>query len=83
MERIKSAAIKMCDGLIIEGINHSQCFRKSKEMGRKEPSAKQGFLTTEGRFINRKEALIIAGFANQIVYKHNPKDILLSEDLKF
>lgn len=32
-------------------------------------AAEQGFYTTEGRFVNRKEALLIATVAKQIIHK--------------
>ena len=32
-------------------------------------------------FVDRKEALVIAEYFNQIKFKHEPKDELLSEDL--
>ena len=41
----------------------------------------QGFLTTKMRFVLRREALMIAKREGQIVKKHPPEDILLSEDL--
>lgn len=45
--------------------------------------AVQGFLTSENRFVNRTEALKIASAAGQIPEgnKHNPVEVLLSEDI--
>lgn len=44
------------------------------------PPHKQGFVTSEGRFVERKEAAKIAETAGQIIKKHGPKDELFSED---
>lgn len=44
--------------------------------------AKQGFVTEYGYFVDRKTALDIAKYFNQINIKYNPKDELVSEDLK-
>lgn len=41
----------------------------------------QGFLTSTGRFVDRKEACVIARANNQILTKTGPDDILFSEDL--
>ena len=43
--------------------------------------AVQGFVTEDNFFVDRKEALVIAEYFNQIKFKHEPKDELLSEDL--
>ena len=44
--------------------------------------AKQGFVTENGYFVDREMGLDIAEYYNQINIKHNPKDRLVSEDLK-
>jgi len=44
--------------------------------------AKQGFVTEYGYFVDRETGLYIAQYFNQINKKYNPKDRLLSEDLK-
>lgn len=41
----------------------------------------QGFVTSEGRFVDRREALKIAREAAQIVAKTEPANRLFSEDL--
>lgn len=43
--------------------------------------AKQGFLTSECKFVDRKEALKIAKEWNQIVVKHGSDTELYSEDI--
>jgi hypothetical protein len=45
-------------------------------------AAEQGFYTTEGRFVDRKEALLIATVAKQIIHKHPDYLELYSEDLR-
>ena len=45
-------------------------------------SAKQGFVTEYGYFINRETALYIAEYFDQVDTKYNPQDKLVSEDLK-
>ncbi len=83
-EKIKCAATRH-DGHIITGQCHGECLRIAKEAGFSKADHKmgQGFLTTKLRFVLRKEALLIALRENQIVKKHKPDDILLSEDLDF
>ena len=44
--------------------------------------AKQGFVTEYGYFVDREIGLQIAMYFNQINIKYNPKDKLVSEDLK-
>lgn len=44
--------------------------------------AEQGFVTENGYFVDRVTALYIAEYFNQINSKYNPKDRLVSEDLK-
>lgn len=41
----------------------------------------QGFITNNGRFVGRKEALAIATAAGQIITKHGNPDELFSEDV--
>ena len=45
-------------------------------------SAKQGFVTEYGYFVNRETALYIAEYFDQVDTKYNPQDKLVSEDLK-
>ncbi len=44
--------------------------------------AKQGFVTENGYFVDREIGLFLAEYYNQIEHKYNPKDQLVSEDLK-
>lgn len=41
----------------------------------------QGFVTSDGVFVDRKEGCRIARAAGQIVTKHGPDDVLYSEDM--
>lgn len=43
--------------------------------------AVQGFLTTKGRFVDRKKALAIATAKGQIIHKHGNENELYSEDM--
>ncbi|KKN70948.1 hypothetical protein LCGC14_0425500 [marine sediment metagenome] len=83
IERIKCAATRHGDH-IIAGAYHGQCLQIARDAGFERPDLKlgQGFLTTNMRFVLRREALFIAEREGQIVKKHPPLDILLSEDLK-
>ena len=67
------------NGKIYKGKTHANCFIQ-------EPkgvlvNAEQGFVTSNGKFVNRKVALRIAKHYNQINHKHFPEDMLFSEDL--
>lgn len=42
----------------------------------------QGFVTENGYFVDRELGLLIAKYYKQIEYKYNPKNELLTEDLK-
>jgi hypothetical protein len=80
MEYISRAAIRFTTDLVT-GTNHAVCLAKVKN------ATEQGFMATEiygtcERFVDRKEALEIAINAGQNIDKHNPKDQLLSEDLR-
>lgn len=90
-ERIKAAAIKFhlrvpnSYDIILTGVSHGQIFGICKKLGLRKIDRIdeiQGFMTTRDRFVNRVEALKIARANNQIIHKYNPKDILLSEDLR-
>ena len=83
-EKIKFAAVRSGNH-IITGQNHGECLRIAKDAGFPKPDHTfgQGFLTTEWRWVLRREALAIAEREEQIIKKHAPLDILLSEDLNF
>lgn len=83
-EKIASAAIRK-NGVVYPCWAHA--FLEIKRMNLHAPDdvmkhAEQGFVTSIGRFVDRKEALAIACMAEQVIYKHHPQDKLLSEDLR-
>lgn len=84
MERIVSAAIHL-GGLVLSlpsPARHHSLMRPAVEnLDLKPGFGIQGFLTSTGRFVNRKEAFFIANEANQITVKTGPADELYSEDL--
>jgi hypothetical protein len=84
IERIKCAATRHGAGHIIVGESHAECMRIAEAAGFEKADQRmgQGFLTDRMRFVLRREALAIAKANDQIVVKHAPFDILLSEDLK-
>ena len=64
-EKIAAAAIRQEDGSISEGENHAQI---REELGAKDTpeGATEGFVTTEGRFVDRAEARQIAEDQGQL-----------------
>jgi len=63
-EHIAYAAIRRTDNCIVYGKNHIECFNVTPRglCGNVE----QGFMTNKFRFVDRKEAFVIAVFADQI-----------------
>lgn len=80
METIKYAAVIAENGLILFGKSHSDCFEKAHTLNIEMSSqAKhQGFLTSNGLFVDRYKAAEIAFDSGQIDHKIN---LLFSEDL--
>lgn len=65
-------------------LRHHDVFRAARAQGimhGEMHEQEQGFLTSEGAFVGRREALRIALEAGQIVTKHGFQDHLFSEDL--
>lgn len=61
---------------------HHDVLRKMAASGLKLPiKGEQGFVTSEGKFVNRKVALGIAVKAEQPMVKNGPVGLLFSEDL--
>ena len=77
-KEIQKAAIK-CKYQIFTGFEHGECF-KQLENHHKEAEIIQGFITNDGEFVDRQEAMIIARIANQLQYDTDKKT-LISEDL--
>lgn len=83
-EKIKHAAIKTENGMIILGKCHADCFWTAKNIGLKlsKKSEDQGFFTSKGRYVNRKLAATIARRAKQLDKNDKRKvTYLLSEDI--
>jgi hypothetical protein len=94
MEKIICAAIHFDDGreypqqpfnikkgLVIAGLRHCNCFgtMSATRFSKATPNI-QGFITNKNRFVNRKEAFVIAVKADQIITQLQ-SDNLFSEDL--
>jgi len=83
---IQAAAIKAPDGTVYsvpQPGRHHNVIALMVEHGLPIPiKGVQGFITTEGRFVDREEALPIARENGQLkAYKHNPVSLLYSEDM--
>lgn len=83
-ERIETAAI-MQDGNIYTVVRpgrHHDVMRQMFDMGIYATEGHvQGFYTNKGRFVDRREALVIAQERNQLIRKTAPAYELFSEDL--
>jgi hypothetical protein len=87
-EFILCAAIDY-NGTIISGHRHSDCYSILQKLVSNPvlpPREKQGFLTSENRFVNRGETWKIAKENNQIKYGYDASEneedsILISENL--
>ncbi len=85
---IKEAAIqRKSDGRVWTGRRHSDIIRKIVQEGVALSVSNmvftQGFVTADGRFVNRRQAFIIAKFHNQLLNPEDPwaEPTLMSEDL--
>lgn len=84
-EKIGKAALQYGDD-IFEGTNHGMAFEKLMEKYKDIKDygkVKDGFMTSNGRFVSREEAMEIAKSMDQLVDKGLPPNVtgLLSEDL--
>lgn len=84
METIVAAAIQY-DELTISmpaPLRHHHIAHKMYQCGLPvEAQREQGFITSAGRYVDRKEAFCIAFAAQQLIMKTNPLDTLFSEDV--
>jgi hypothetical protein len=86
METIRSAAVRW-QGQVFVGFSHCdawhQCFGDSiddtVDFGNVDEV--EGFVTSKGRFVDRREALAIAQRADQVFPSYLPREGLLAEDL--
>ena len=70
-------------GFVLSGHRHCNCIANLVVFNKRMSDYKiktQGFLTSDNRFVDRKEAMIIAKRENQLINKTN-SDTLFSEDL--
>lgn len=79
MTTIVSAAIYHL-GVVRTGKNHGECMRQLPR-DRKKPYDVQGFLTSRGDFVDRREAFGIAMAAGQLSNGYSRWGKLFSEDL--
>ena len=84
MEMILAAAIRH-DGIVYSvpkpGRHHNVIRIMNRRGMGPETMREQGFLTNTGRFVDRKEACLIARAADQIMLKTEPVGLLFSEDV--
>jgi len=82
-ERIVRVAIKHNGALHIggKGERHHHVINRVGKPGDPVDMDGQGFMTDQGRWVDRKEACRIATAAGQIIKKHDPQGLLFSEDV--
>lgn len=86
-ERILCAAIQIrkskdAKPIVIGGYRHGDCFTAASRLGYTAyiDQDEQGFITSEGRFVDRKEAKQIAKQAGQLI-RNSMFTHLISEDI--
>ena len=83
-EWIVAAAVRYGDIICMvekPGRHHNVLHRTYELSKGQMMHGEQGFVTSDGRFVDREEGCIIAKLANQIVEKHGPPCCLFSEDM--
>ncbi|QFP93823.1 hypothetical protein [Pectobacterium phage Wc4-1] len=87
--RIVCAAYKYGE-LVVCGVRHGDRLMHNQLRASREDSpfhtvpldqVVQGFVDSKGNFLDRKEALVVAQGAGQIIKKNPPEDELYSEDI--
>lgn len=84
IELIKHAAVKSLNGdMILLGKCHAECFQQGFHSGIKmsKKAHDQGFITSNGRFVSRSEACLIAIGTGQITQIEGSYTLLFSEEL--
>ena len=79
---IKAAAIRYPDGKVLTSHRHAHIIKKYAGSGATAKSSRtgvQGFITTSGYFVNRKDAALIAIESGQVPEDYG--DTLFSEDV--
>lgn len=80
---IKQAAIRLGNGKVYKGFRHSEAIKKAAKANESVMAirhATQGFITTSGYFVGRKDAMLIAKESGQIPETHKDPT-LYSEDI--
>ena len=80
-DSIVKACVRYNDRLYT-GFDHGECFKKLNEDNTMlvHSDIEQGFVDSDGNFVDRKQAMIIARESGQLRYEPNKKT-LISEDL--
>lgn len=80
---IVRSAIRDPDGTVYhlpQPARHHNVIRQMHDLGMHDPKkGEQGFITSEGLFVNRKEAKLIAVAADQLLERASKQDELYSE----
>lgn len=78
--KLTAAAVRTDNGHLYTGRRHADCIRLAIEAGEESPitSELQGFMTSDGDFVTRFQAAVIAYRSGQMDRVKRP---LLSEDL--
>ena len=87
LENITAAAIRLPAGKIVSVPapgSHMDAFRAAQEAGTFHAElhgCEQGFMTSAGRFVDRRRASDIAAAAGQRQRSTGPRDLLFSDDV--
>lgn len=84
MLTINAAAIRTTTGQVFsvpKPGRHGDVFRMLQKSGASWHGATQGFLTSEGNFVTRAEAAVIAFSAGQLPHDQTIPETVFSEDL--
>ena len=81
----KDQPVNINTGYVIAGRRHSNCYQVLEMLGVNIGScsrSNEGFLTSDNRFLNRKEAALLAKERGQIIHPYSPEE-LISENLYY
>ena len=68
------------NNIVYDGFNHGECFKKLP-IDANMVDIEQGFITSDGEFVDRKKAFTIARKAHQLEYDYGIQKVLISEDV--
>ena len=82
---MRKSIVKACvryNNRLYTGFDHGECFKKLNEDNTilVHSEIEQGFVDSDGNFVDRKQAMVIAKESGQLRYEPNKKT-LISEDL--